>query len=227
LKLEQKNEVVRLFRSIEDRRMGDRSDESPTELHEPTAGVLGDPGGQESPTEVRQPAPGDNVPKHTGRKVGAPLVILGLVAFVAWGLPILYGFHFGCNLLVGDKYREVRLGLEMCRGENQTEANEKKEQAQQEQQAKEHHEAEEKQVEHAKEERERPEREARERKEAQENEENERKIQAENKRTEEENKRTELENRRSLEKEEREEHEQQVKVEAETKRNEEEAERNG
>ena len=50
-------------------------------------------------------------------------MILAVVAFVAWGIPITQGFHFGCHVLVGDKFREVRLGIEMCRGENQSERN--------------------------------------------------------------------------------------------------------
>jgi hypothetical protein len=210
-------------------------DEVPTAAHEPSAGgVGGHP--PEPPTQAHRPAWSGDGPKHNGRKVGAPLVILGLVVFVAWGLPILHGFHFGCNLLAGDKFREVRLGLEMCRGENQAEVNERKEEAQQEQQAKEHSEAEAKRAEHEKEERERPEREARERQEAQESAESEHKLQAEEKKseeetkaqdrkTEEEDKRTEAEDQRSLEKDEREEHEAQVKEEAETKRSQKEAER--
>lgn len=95
------------------------------------------------PTVVHEPAP-DDEPKRTGRKVATPIVILVVAAFVAWGIPIAQGFHFGCNLLVGDKFREVRIGLEMCRGENstersqkETEAREKREAEQHEQQAKE------------------------------------------------------------------------------------------
>jgi phage-related minor tail protein len=249
-----RRDAMRLFRSIEARTsVGDQeSDEAPTEARDtpperelpeeaPTeaqAPFTGGAGGAppEPPTQAHQPAGNDDGRKRNGRKVGAPLIILGLVVFVAWGLPILHGFHFGCNLLAGDKFREVRLGLEMCRGENQAEANERTEKAQQEQQAKEHSEAEAKKAEHEKEERERPEREARERQEAQESAEREHKLQAEEKKseeeakaqdrkTEEEDKRTEQEDQRSQEKDEREEHEAQVKEEAEAKRSQEEVER--
>ncbi len=50
-------------------------------------------------------------------------MIIAVVVFVAWGTPIIRGFHFGCHVLTGDKVREVRLGFEMCRGENQSERN--------------------------------------------------------------------------------------------------------
>jgi len=91
-------------------RSGADGDAPPTETHEPAAAGGGAHEPPEPPTVVRQPAPGGDAPKHTGRNVGAPLVILGLIAFIVWGIPILQGFHFGCNVLAGDKFREVRLG---------------------------------------------------------------------------------------------------------------------
>ena len=97
------------------------------------------------PTEEHQPAP-DEPPSHKRRWLGlsTPVAIAVVVAIIAWGIPIAQGFHFGCNVFAGDIYRESRLGIQMCRAENQAEANAKKEKAEQEQHAKEKSEAEEK-----------------------------------------------------------------------------------
>ena len=96
---------------------------------------------REPPTELHEP-PRDHDPKRRRAALGTPVVIVLIVAGVAWGIPILQGYHFGCNVLAGDTVRTTRLGFEMCRPESQAEANEKREHAAQEQQAKEHGEAE-------------------------------------------------------------------------------------
>jgi hypothetical protein len=76
----------------------------------------------EQPTGPRLDTAEDN-PKRRRIALSSPIVIIAVVAFVAWGVPVIQGFHFGCHLLVGDKVREVRLGIEMCRGENESERN--------------------------------------------------------------------------------------------------------
>ncbi len=121
----------------------------------------------DQPTAVHEPAPDANEPKRTRRKVAVPVVILAVVASIAWGIPIANGFHFGCNPLAGDKFREARLGIEMCRGENSSERSQKETEArvkgeveQGEQRATEKKEAEEQREEHEKEEAERPKKEA-------------------------------------------------------------------
>lgn len=83
------------------------------------------------PTEEHQPAP-DEPLSHKRRWFGVstPVAIVIVVAFIAWGLPILGGWHFGCNVLAGDKYRETRLGIQMCRPENTAEKEAKVKQAQ-------------------------------------------------------------------------------------------------
>jgi hypothetical protein len=75
------------------------------------------------PTEAQPEAAraGDKTRRRLA--LSSPVVIVAVVAFVAWGIPIIQGFHFGCHVLTGDKVRAVRLGFEMCRGENQSERN--------------------------------------------------------------------------------------------------------
>jgi hypothetical protein len=89
---------------------------------------------------------GPNGPSGSGPKrrwIASPVVIIALVvAGIAWGIPILQGFHFGCNVLAGDIYRESRLGIEMCRGINQAEVTAAKEKVQHEQEAQANREAE-------------------------------------------------------------------------------------
>jgi hypothetical protein len=76
--------------------------------------------------------------RHPRRKaaLSVPIVIVLLVAFIAWGIPILQGFHFGCNVLAGDIYRENRLGFQMCRAENESERTAEREAAKHEEEAK-------------------------------------------------------------------------------------------
>ena len=106
----------------------------------------GPPAPPQPPTEVHDRSPGGRDPKRRAA-LGGAVVSLLIVAGIAWGIPILQGFHFGCNALAGDEIRETRLGLEMCRARTQAEVNEQREnvqrQAQQEQQADERREAEE------------------------------------------------------------------------------------
>jgi flagellar biosynthesis GTPase FlhF len=121
-------------------------------------------------TAVYEPAPDDDEPKRARRKVAVLVAILAVVASIAWGIPIANGFHFGCNPLAGDKFREARLGIEMCRGENSSERSQKEVEArvkgeaeQAEQRATEKKEAEEQREQHEKEEAERPKKETEER----------------------------------------------------------------
>jgi hypothetical protein len=97
--------------------------EPPTETQRP-------PAPPEPPTEVHEPAAGGSDPKRKAA-LSAPVVIVLAVAGIAWGIPILQGFHFGCNVLAGDEIRETRLGLQMCRSRTQGEVNEAREKAQQ------------------------------------------------------------------------------------------------
>jgi hypothetical protein len=76
----------------------------------------------DQPTEAQPDGAGNNDNRRR-LALSSPIVILAVAAFIAWGIPIIQGFHFGCHVLVGDKVREVRLGIEMCRGENQSERN--------------------------------------------------------------------------------------------------------
>ncbi len=85
--------------------------------------VDNDGGTAESPTEPQSESTRGSDPKRRRLALSSPIAILAVVAFVAWGIPVAQGFHFGCHVLVGDKFREVRLGIEMCRGENESERN--------------------------------------------------------------------------------------------------------
>jgi flagellar biosynthesis GTPase FlhF len=221
---------VKPFRGIEERKSVDG--EQPTEPQQPAA-VGGEGGGsREPPTEVH--ALGGDGPKHSGRKIGAPLVILAVVAFLAWGIPITQGFHFGCNLFAGDKFREVRLGLEMCRGENSTErsrkateAREKTEAEQREQQAREQTAANQQREEREKEEAERPHKEAEERaekaKQKHEQEQTEHEVKKTQEQTEREAKKSQDEAESQNREDERINREDTRKSEEETKRSEQEA----
>jgi hypothetical protein len=95
-------------------------------------GVGGD---DEAPTEVHDPSSGGD-PKRRRTALSAPIVIVLIVAGVAWGIPIVQGFHFGCNVLAGDEVREVRLGFEMCRHRTQAEVTEAAETRQNEERSK-------------------------------------------------------------------------------------------
>jgi hypothetical protein len=82
--------------------------------------------------------PGTDRPKRDRAFITVPVALLvGLIglAFFAWGVPIMEGFHFGCNVLAGDTVRTTRLGVEMCRGEDQAEVREKREPAEEKHQA--------------------------------------------------------------------------------------------
>jgi hypothetical protein len=107
--------VVKPFGSIEERHGVGGGDEAATEVHEPSSG-------------------GD--PKRCRAALSAPVVIVLIVAGVAWGIPIVQGFHFGCNVLAGDEVREVRLGFEMCRHRTQAELTEAAEKRQNEERSK-------------------------------------------------------------------------------------------
>lgn len=160
-------------------------------------------------TAVHEPAP-DDEPKRARRKVAVPVAILAVVASIAWGIPIANGFHFGCNPLAGDKFREARLGIEMCRGENSSERSQKvlearvkREAEQGEQRATEKKEAEEQREEHEKEEAERPKKEAAERAEKEKEKQEQEKEKHEQEKTEREQQKMQEADERQIREEER------------------------
>src|SRR5258708_28413312 len=98
-------------------------------MREPPTQTYGPPSPPESPTEVHERAARGSDPKRRVA-LSAPVVLILVVAGTAWGLPVLQGFHYGCNVLAGDEIRESRLGCEMCRSRTQAEVNEARESAQ-------------------------------------------------------------------------------------------------
>lgn len=96
-----------------------------------------DDGERPEPTTEVHKSSDDGPGKRNRAWYASPVVIIiAIIAGIAWGIPILQGYHFGCNVLAGDIYRESRLGIEMCRGISHSEVKEREEHAQHEQEVK-------------------------------------------------------------------------------------------